>query len=43
MRRAFLAGALLLAGCGFYNGYNGIYAANKYASQAIRSCPAASM
>jgi len=32
--RGWLPGVLLVAGCGFYNGYNGIYAANKFASQA---------
>jgi tetratricopeptide (TPR) repeat protein len=32
--RGWLCGLLLVAGCGFYNGYNGIYAANKYATQA---------
>lgn len=32
--RGWLSGLLLVSGCGFYNGYNGIYAANKFASQA---------
>jgi tetratricopeptide (TPR) repeat protein len=37
VRRGWLPALLLLAGCGFYNGYNGIYAANKFASQARSS------
>jgi tetratricopeptide (TPR) repeat protein len=36
MRRGLLA-ALLLAGCGYYSGYNGIYHANKFAEQARES------
>jgi len=32
--RGWLPGLLLVGGCGFYNGYNGIYAANKFASEA---------
>lgn len=35
--RRWLSGLLLLAGCGYYNGYNGIYGANKFASQARES------
>ena len=40
MRRRLTLGLLLLAGCSFYNGYNGIYLANKYASDARRSARA---
>lgn len=35
--RRWLSGLLLLAGCGYYSGYNGIYGANKFASQARES------
>jgi tetratricopeptide (TPR) repeat protein len=35
--RRWLSIVLLLAGCGYYSGYNGIYGANKFASQARES------
>ncbi|MFL5506668.1 MAG: hypothetical protein ACJ8AU_07285 [Gemmatimonadales bacterium] len=38
--RRWLPGLLLLAGCGYYSGYNGIYTANKFANQARQSAEA---
>ena len=35
--RRWLSGIVLLAGCGYYSGYNGIYNANKFANQARQS------
>jgi len=40
VKASLTAGLLLLAGCSFYSGYNGIYLANKYASDARRSARA---
>jgi predicted negative regulator of RcsB-dependent stress response len=37
VKQRVLAVLLLLAGCGYYNGYNGIYHANRFANQARKA------